>query len=168
MISALVMLVGMGAFQRYIAQATIARLEGQAQPIQTANSELLHVAIALAIEPDYFDKPMSHTEIVMDLIRDTPGNENMDEAARIREAFRLAREKDHYAILADYLTDLRFANGCIGIEDATTALQVAEAGKVSEVGTAAIAALAATPELGSEQTRTIASSAKRIARKLNS
>ncbi len=161
-----VMVVGFAAFQRFVADNTISLLSEQNAALETARTQQLHVAIALAIEPDYFEKPVSHTKIIMKLVDATPGNEELDELGRIREAFRLAGRKDHNTILADYLTDLQFAGGCRGLENATQSLSLDANKSNAEVKMVALAALASRPKLGVSQTAAIASSAKIIANRL--
>ncbi len=86
---------------------------------------ILSQAVAAVLEPEFFDKPASHSTLTMSLVLSDPANQNLDQAGQIRAAFALGNELGHDGIMERYLSTAKFANGCEGIDEARNGLQFA-------------------------------------------
>lgn len=86
---------------------------------------VLSQAVAAVLEPDFFDKPASHSALTMSLVQSDPANQDLDQAGQIRAAFALGDDLGHDGVMKRYLSTAKFANGCEGLEEARTGLQIA-------------------------------------------
>lgn len=114
-----------GLWQMTFVGAFEAQFVGQDDDANGYDPTVFSFAAAEILEPGFFDKPASHSEMTMALVQSDPETRDLDQVAQIRAAFALGDSLGHKGVLDRTLETAVFANGCEGITIARNGLQIA-------------------------------------------